>query len=54
MKITVKKVRRKMTKKHGWNSEMQEHNEILINYAIKDILSIVDEILKREKGISIK
>jgi hypothetical protein len=54
MKITAKKIRREMTKNYGWNAEMQAHNEILINEAIKDVLTIVNKILIEHKNISIK
>ena len=54
MKITAKKIRREMTKNYGWNTKLEEHNEILINESIKDILTIIDKLLIEHKNISIK
>ena len=58
MKITATKIKRELEKNYGWENlfinDKNENTSILIEYLIKDTLSIVDEILKQQKGMSIK
>lgn len=56
MKITATKIKRELLKNHGWDNVILESvsNRFLVNEVIKHTLKIVDEILIREKGISIK
>lgn len=48
MKITTAKIIRELEKK-GWENWYINENAL-----IKDVLSIIDEILKEQKGITIK
>ena len=49
MKITVTKVIRELEEKHGWNS-VKEYEQVLL---IQHVLKVVDEILIRQKNITI-
>ena len=49
MKITVTKVIRELEEKHGWNT-VKEYDQISL---IHDVLKVVDEILIRQKNITI-
>ena len=58
MKITATKIKRELEKNYGWENlfinDKNENTSILIEYLIKDTLSVVNEILKQQKGKSIK
>ncbi len=56
MKITVTKIKRELIKNHSWNEAALESNanKMLVDFLIKDTLTIVDKILKSKKNISIK
>jgi hypothetical protein len=59
MKITLNKVKRKLEKEHGWDNLFltKDDPQSMVWFTdnlIKDTLKIVDEILKEQKGISIK
>lgn len=60
MKITLNKVKRKLEREHGWDNlflTKEDDRKIMVWFTdnlIKDTLKIVDEILKEQKGISIK
>ena len=53
MKITAAKIKRELEKNYGWENlfinDKNENTSILIEYLIKDILSVVNEILKQQK-----
>ena len=49
MKITVTKVIRELENNHGWNT-IKEYDQILL---IQHVLKVVDEILIRQKNITI-
>ena len=52
MKITTKKIIRELEKK-GWNNYTGIWNEIEIDL-IRDVRNVINEIIKEQKGISIK
>jgi hypothetical protein len=59
MKITATKIKRELEKNYGWDGLTAEYPSKnaqldLINELIKDTLKVVNEILIKEKGISIK
>jgi hypothetical protein len=49
MKITVTKIIRELEEKHGWNT-IKEYEQISLIY---DVLKVVEEILIRQKNITI-
>lgn len=59
MKITLNKVKRKLEKEHGWDNLFLTNDDPqsmvwFTDHLIKDTLKVIDEILKEQKGISIK
>lgn len=55
MKITVEKIKRKLKQDYGWlNIDSGNFNDSLITELIKDTRDVIDDELKRLKGISIK
>ncbi len=55
MNITVKKVIKKLESDHEWSNLLKKNETSwFIEELIKDTLSVVDDILLSEKGISIK
>ena len=52
MKITAVKIKKELVKSHGW-AECTA-NSVFANELIKDTLKVIDEILMKQKGISIK
>jgi hypothetical protein len=55
MKITKSKIKRKLEKNYGWvDLDVKDEYFSMIDTLIKDTLKIVDEILREQKGISIK
>ena len=52
MKITTKKIMRELENK-GWHNYTGTWNEIDIDL-IRDVRNVIDEILKEQKGITIK
>ena len=52
MKITTKKIIRELEKK-GWNNYTGIWNDIEIDL-IRDVRNVINEILKEQKGITIK
>lgn len=52
MKITTKKIIRELEKK-GWHNYTGTWNDIEIDL-IRDVRNVINEILKEQKGISIK
>ena len=54
MKITAKKIKSELEKNYGWHNMNLTENQTLIDEVIKDTLKVVNEILIKQKGISIK
>lgn len=54
MKITAKKVKKSLEKDYGWDNLNKEPHKFLVNEIIEDVISIIDNELKRLKNISIK
>jgi len=54
MKITASKIRKELEKNYGWSNMDTRESNFMINELIKDTLKIVNDILLKEKGISIK
>lgn len=52
MKITATKVKSELVKKYGWDNV--HFNSTILNDLVKDTLSVVNDILVRQKNISIK
>jgi len=56
MKITANKIKRILIKEHGWemlNNSLDCHY-ISINELMRDIVKIIDQKLKDQKGMSIR
>ena len=49
MKITVKKVKSILKEEYEWNSLGSDANKGLITVLIKDVITIVDKLLKDKK-----
>lgn len=56
MKITATKIKRELVKRYGWSNMAinSDTNFNMCNELIKDTLKIIDKILIKHKGISIK
>lgn len=55
MKIKSQKVKRELIKNYGWyNLDLTPSNTSFSTSLIKDVISVIDNILKEQKGISIK
>ena len=56
MKITKNKVKRELIARYGWDIRNLDvvTNKALVDSLISDTLSIVDNILKTHKGLTIK
>ena len=54
MKITATKVKRELHKNYGWDNMDTDANKFMVNELIKDTISVVDDILKIHKNITIK
>ena len=54
MKITANKIKRKLQSDYGYSLNENDESFWFIDGIIKDTLKIVDEIMKEQKGISIK
>lgn len=61
MKITTEKIKDNLIKNHGWDEldfaeiSSNPYNEINpLNRVITDTIKVIDEILKQQKGISMK
>ena len=54
MKITVTKVIRELQEDCGWDKSNLEQHKWIIEPLVKDVLKIIDQKLKEQKGISIK
>lgn len=53
MKITITKIKRELQKEYGWENLDCEDKKWFVDELIKDTLSIVNELLKKHKDISI-
>lgn len=55
MKITKTKIKKELEKNYGWRDLTKKDDNLnMIDELISDTLKVVDDILMREKGISIK
>ena len=54
MNITASKVKKKLESNYGWLNMSYKENEFMINELIKDTISVINDILQKEKGITIK
>jgi hypothetical protein len=54
MKITATKIKRELIAKCGYSEIKLSAKKELVDNVIKDTLSIINDILKREKNITIK
>ena len=56
MKITVAKIKRELIANHRWDDVALEAfvNKALVDELLKDTLIVIDEILMKQKGISIR
>ena len=56
MKITATKVLRELQENHNWGvyKDLDKYQQDMIKECIKDTLTVVDDILKRHKHLSIK
>ena len=49
MKITLAKVRKQLINDYGWGNMDCENNKFMINELIKDVISIVTDMLNKEQ-----
>jgi len=54
MKLTRSKVIHELKAKHGWDQTNIDQHKWMINPLLKDILTVVDNHLKKHKGLTIK
>ena len=55
MKITTEKIKKQLLENYGWSDfKSFPSQDAMVTELISDTLKIVDDILLREKGISIK
>lgn len=54
MKLTATKVIRELHKNHGWNQKNLDEYKWITNALITDVLKVVDDHLRKQKGLTIK